>query len=232
MQRLKIALCAVVGSAAFGATAMAQDDGPTVAFNVGATTDYLFRGLSQNGFDPAAFAGADVSKGIVYGGVWSSGVGFADAEVDLYAGVKPAVGPVTFDFGAIYYGYVKERVPGQAAYWEGKAAATVAAGPGAVGAAIYYSPEFFGETGKATYYELNAAFPVRKATFSAAVGQQSLKSQYYGVKDYATWNAGVTYPVTDAVSLDVRYVATDKDAVVAGAGSAADKFVATLKATF
>lgn len=231
MKILKLALCAAAASAALSSAALAQD-APAVSFNVGATTDYLFRGLSQTGGDAAGFAGADVSSGMVYGGVWASGVGFADAEVDLYAGIKPVVGPITFDLGAIYYAYVNETVPGQAAYWEGKLAASVAAGPGSIGAAVYYSPEFFGETGDATYYELNTSFPFRTVSFSAAVGVQTLKKSVYGVSDYATWNAGVTVPVNDVLAFDVRYVGTDSDAFIAGVGANADKVIATLKATF
>lgn len=230
MKVLKLALCAAAASLL---TAGAASAAPDVAFNVGATTDYVFRGLTQNNFDPTAFGGVDVSDGQFYAGTWTSGVSWADAEVDLYAGYKPTLGPVSLDLGVIYYGYVNDTISyGNAAYWEGKVAASVPVGPATVGAAVYYSPEFFGETGDATYVELNGSTTFRNATFSGAVGEQMLDKNYYGVDSYMTWNLGVTVPVTDKFSIDARYIGTDDDAAIAGVGAQVDKFVGTLKATF
>mgnify|MGYP000458643145 CR=1 FL=1 len=150
MKFLKSALCAAAASAALSGAAMAQDDSaPTFAFNVGATSDYLFRGLTQTAKDPAVFGGVDMTAGLFYAGAWASNVDWG-VETDLYAGVKPVVGPVTFDIGAIYYGYPDSDIK-NAAYWEGKVAATIPAGEGTLGLAYYYSPEFFGKTGKADY---------------------------------------------------------------------------------
>ncbi|MGE5566887.1 MAG: TorF family putative porin [Parcubacteria group bacterium] len=230
MKVLKLALCAAAASLL---TAGAASAAPDVAFNVGATTDYVFRGLTQNNFDPTAFGGVDVSEGQFYAGAWTSGVSFADAEVDLYGGYKPTLGPVSLDLGVIYYGYVNDTIAtGNAAYWEGKVAASLPLGPASVGAAVYYSPEFFGETGQATYYEVNGSTSFRNATISGAVGEQMLDKKYYGVDSYMTWNLGVTVPVTDKFSLDARYIGTDDDAATAGAGAQVDKFVGTIKATF
>jgi uncharacterized protein (TIGR02001 family) len=89
------------------------------AFNVGVTSDYIFRGFSQNDRNPAVQGGVDLTYGIAYAGIWASAVKLGDntyeypfkasAEVDLYAGVKPvwktSLGDINFDFGAIYYAY-------------------------------------------------------------------------------------------------------------------------------
>ena len=91
------------------AGAAAAQDAPTVTFNVGLTSDYVFRGVSQTDESPALQGGVDVSSGIFYGGLWASNVDFydsTDAEIDAYVGVKPTFGAVSADFGAIYYGYV------------------------------------------------------------------------------------------------------------------------------
>jgi uncharacterized protein (TIGR02001 family) len=234
MKFFKLALCAATATVALGGAALAAD-GPSVAFNVGVTSEYSFRGLSQNAKDPAVFGGADLSAGAFYAGAWASQVSFASAETDLYAGYKPTLGPVTFDLGAIYYGYVNQDLPNEA-YWEGKVAASIPAGEkGTLGVAYYYSPAFFGDTSRADYYELNGSmpFPVAGATLSGAIGRQSLARKYYGVDGYSTWNAGVTFPVyKDKVSFDVRYVGTDKDAKTACVGCNLNKVFATLKATF
>ncbi len=233
MKFLKLALCAAAASAALSGAAMAQDESaPTFAFNVGATSDYLFRGLTQTAKDPAVFGGVDMTAGLFYAGAWASNVDWG-IETDLYAGVKPTVGPVTFDLGAIYYGDPDSDIK-NAAYWEGKVAATIPAGEGTLGVAYYYSPEFFGKTGKADYWELNASqpLPFGGASISGAIGRQSLSRASYGVDGYTTMNAGVTIPFLSKLSLDLRYVYTDDDAKIACVGCSSNKFVGTIKAAF
>lgn len=210
MRTLKIALAAAVGSLALAGAAQAQDSGPSFAFNVGANTDYVFRGFSQSDEDPSVFGGVDATMGIGYAGAWVSTVDFnngTDAEFDLYAGIKPTAGPITFDIGVIYYGYIDQPSGSNQDYWEGKVAASVPAGPATLGAAVYYSPEFFGKTGDAWYYEANAAVavPDTKFTFSGAIGRQEVDT---GI-DYTTWNVGGGYALTDNISLDLRYFDTN-----------------------
>ena len=230
MKSLKLSLMAAVGSLALAGAAQAADRPLGLTFNAGGATDYIFRGVSQTDNQPQVFAGADISHSIFYAGTWLSNIDFgdsADTEYDLYAGVKPVVGPVTFDFGAIRYGYFKDH--NNWAYWEFKAAGSVAAGPATIGAAVYYSPNFTGP-GKidAVYYELNASgtIPETKFSVSGAVGRQTLE----GPGDYTTWNAGVGYAVTDSVGLDFRYWDTDKSNSFGKLYKS--RFVASVKATF
>lgn len=232
MRTLKIALAAAVGSLALAGAAQAQDAGPTFAFNVGAATDYVFRGISQTDEDPQVYGGVDASMGIGYAGVWVSNVDFGngtDAEFDLYAGIKPTAGPVTFDLGVIYYGYIDQPSGSNEDYWEGKVAASVPAGPATLGVAVYYSPEFFGKTGDAIYYEANAAvaIPDTKFTVNGAIGRQEVDKAY----DYTTWNVGVGFALTDHISLDVRYWDTNKSSAVTG-GLGDSRVVGGLKLVF
>lgn len=212
MKTLKIALAAAVSSLALAGAAQAQEE-PAVsfAFNVGANTEYVFRGISQTDEDPSVFGGIDATFGIAYAGVWVSNVDFGngtDIEFDLYAGVKPVVGAVTFDLAVIYYGYTDQPKGSSEDYWEFKGGASVPAGPATLGAAFYYSPEFFGKTGDATYFEVNGAVPIgeSKFTVTGALGYQQVK----GPADYTTWNVGVGYALTDNIGLDVRYYDTDE----------------------
>jgi uncharacterized protein (TIGR02001 family) len=226
MKNLKLALCAVAASVAFGGAAMAQDS--SVAFNVAVTSDYKFRGVTQTNGDPALSAGVDVASGKAYFGAWASNVDFGDdtsAEIDVYGGYKPTVGAVTLDFGLIYYSYVSEPNNADYANWEVKAAASVPAGPATLGAAVYYSNDSFGAADEATYVEVNGAVPVGPVTISGAIGNQS----YKGSEDYNTWNLGVSYTF-GKVTLDGRYVAADNSAFLGDFGE--DKFVATVKAAF
>lgn len=211
MRTLKLALVAAVGSLALAGAAHAEDDAFKLAFNVGANTDYVFRGISQTDENPSVFGGIDATiGGIGYVGTWVSNVDFnngTDFEFDIYAGIKPTLGAVTFDLGVLYYGYTDQPANSNEDYFEFKGAASVAAGPATLGVAFFYSPEFFGKTGDATYYEVNGALPLgdSKFTVSGALGYQQLK----GPADYTTWNLGVGYALNDHIGLDVRYFDTD-----------------------
>ena len=224
MKLLKLALCAAAASLATATAAAAE--APTIAWNVGASSDYVFRGISQTDEKPEVFGGADIASGMFYGGVWASNVDFGDdtdAEIDLYAGVTPTLGIVSANFGVIYYCYAGG--PSSNGYTEFKAAGSIPAGPVTLGAAVYYSPEFFGETGEATYTEANASYsPMAKLTFSGAYGHQDVEV----TGDYNTWNVGATYAFTDHVSGDLRYSDTD----VEDCDICNERVYATLKATF
>lgn len=225
MKVLKLALCAATASLFMAGAAAAQD----VTFNIGATSDYVYRGVSQTDEGPAIQGGVDVSSGIVYGGLWASNVDFydsTDAEIDAYVGVKPTAGSVSFDLGAIYYGYVNAPSASDYAFWEFKAAASVPAGPFTLGAAAYYSPDFFGGVGDSLYYEANASVsPADKWTVTAAVGKQTIDD--FSALDYTTYNIGVSYAFTDKVTGDLRFHDSDL-----GCGSICDsRVVLSLKAT-
>ncbi len=214
MRTLNIALAAAIGSLALAGAAQAADEEKpvAVAFNIGANNNYEFRGISQTDNDPSVFGGVDLTiMKIGYAGTWLSNVDFGngtDFEYDIYAGIKPTVGPATLDLGVIRYGYSGSPKGSHQDYWEFKAAGSVPAGPVTLGVAAYYSPEFFGKTGDAVYYEANAAasIPNTKFSVSGALGYQQVK----GPADYTTWNAGVGYALTDHIGLDLRYWDTDK----------------------
>ncbi len=213
MQAFKTVLLAAAASVAMGGAAFAQDSEPfDFSFNIGASTDYVFRGVSQTDENPQIFGGVDATVfGIGYVGAWASNVDFgpntSDIEYDLYAGVKPTIGPVALDLAVIYYGYGNQPNGASYDYVEWKAAGSVPVGPATIGAAVFYSDDFFGATGNATYYEINGAVPVaEKVTVSGAIGTQKV----VGPADYTTWNLGVGYALNDHVGFDLRYHDTDE----------------------
>ncbi len=230
MNLMKISLAAAAATVALSGAAMAEE--LKLSYNVGVASDYVFRGVSQTQEDPQIFGGIDATYGIGYAGVWASNVDFgADdptAEIDLYAGVKPVVGGTNLDLGVIYYGYVDDKglTPGSYSYVELKAAASRSIGPATAGLAVYYSPEFPGKTGNAVYYEVNGSIPVAgKLSLSGALGHQEIDS----AGDYATWNIGATYAITDNLAADLRYSDTDEH----GYGKIyGDRFTVSLKAAF
>jgi conserved hypothetical protein, proteobacterial len=213
MKKLKVSLLAAVGSLALAGGAHAQDEGSvSLSFNIGAASDYVFRGVSQTDEDPQVFGGVDAAFGSIgYAGVWASNVDFGDStdfEFDLYAGITPTVGAVSFDIGINYFGYADQPSGANLDYWEGKIAASVPAGPATLGAAVFYSPEFSGKTGEAWYWEANASVPIPDSRFSVsgAIGHQTIDK----AGDYTTWNLGVGFELTENIGIDVRYWDTSK----------------------
>lgn len=220
--------CAAAAVALFAAAGSAQAQTPDVAWNVGVTSDYVFRGFSQTDENPAIQGGVDLTfDSGFYAGAWASNVDFGDdtdAEVDVYGGYRTEAAGFALDFGVVGYLYVNEPSAADYNYVEFKAAASRAFGPVTLGAMVYYSPDFFGLDEEATYVEANGSFsPAPKWTVSGAVGYQALDVS----DDYTTWNAGVAYAITDNVSIDARYHGADVDVPLAD-----DRAVASLKFTF
>jgi uncharacterized protein (TIGR02001 family) len=199
----------IAGGLGAASAQAAEDASPSVSFNVGAASDYVFRGVSQTNEDPEVFGGADLTMGKLYAGVWASNVDFSDstdAEVDLYGGFKPTLGPVSLDLGVIYYGYVNAPSGTDYGNFEAKVAGSVAAGKGTVGAAVFYSPDSFGAAKEAVYYEANGSYPVtEKISVSGALGRQT----YEGSGDYTTWNLGATWAFAPHLAADLRYYDTN-----------------------
>lgn len=111
-------LVALTLSAAAGA--MAQTAAPaapesSLAFNVGAVSDYRYRGISQSRKEAALQGGVDYShKSGLYVGAWGSSIKWitdttnvtsGNTELDLYGGYKGAVGDVAYDVGFLRYVY-------------------------------------------------------------------------------------------------------------------------------
>ncbi len=199
--------------------------------NAAVTTDYIFRGISQSSQNPALSAGLDASYGIFYVGFWGSNVDFdpeapvqsgqdSNVEFDVYAGVKPVLGPVTFDFGILGYFY-----PGtdegtlfeEADYFELKAGASITPFTNATLAVnTYYSPEFTANIDEAFAVEGSAGYtfaaigrftPSVSGVVGYQTGEAADKTLGYE-EDYTYWNAGASVAF-DKFTLDVRYWDTD-----------------------
>ncbi len=111
------ALAAAAGLTLLGGPGPAcADDG--LAFNVGAVSDYRYRGISQSRLKTALQGGVDWTPGPLYLGAWASTIhwvkdagGGADVEVDLYGGVKGELTKgLTYDVGGLYYAYPDNRL--------------------------------------------------------------------------------------------------------------------------
>ncbi|HEX5363920.1 MAG TPA: TorF family putative porin [Gallionella sp.] len=159
--------------------------------NVGLTTDYLVRGISQTSGNPAVQGGVDfVHSSGLYVGVWGSNVswitdfgatGSASLELDTYAGYRNSFAEdFSYDVGFIRYNYPGTYTP---------AANTVKADTNEVYGAIGYkwlTAKYSYALGDfltvanargTNYLELNASVPVADSgiTFGAHYGKQTYR---------------------------------------------------------
>jgi len=95
-------LAIAVGAAVMGLASVAQAE---LSANIGATSNYLWRGVTQTGDEAAVQGGIDFAHDSgFYAGTWASNVSGGE-ELDLYAGFGGEAGSVGYDVGVIYYAY-------------------------------------------------------------------------------------------------------------------------------
>jgi uncharacterized protein (TIGR02001 family) len=122
-----LAMDTVSAQTAPAAAPKAPEPDYTVSYNLGATTDYRYRGISQSRLKPALQGGVDYAhKNGVYLGAWASTIkwikdagastlnnvdtGSSAFELDLYGGYKKEIAKdVTLDFGALQYLYPSNK---------------------------------------------------------------------------------------------------------------------------
>lgn len=106
MKTLKMSALAVAVIAASGFTQMAQ---AAVEANVGVTSNYLWRGVTQSANGPSISGGLDYSNDSgFYAGTWIGSIdwGMGNAsENDYYLGYSGESGDFGYDVGYIYYNY-------------------------------------------------------------------------------------------------------------------------------
>jgi uncharacterized protein (TIGR02001 family) len=221
-----------------GKAKAAEPDGRpcTVSANVGLTTDYVFRGISQSNEEAAVQGGVDLTCGRFYVGVWSSSIYAAEAtaEVDLYGGFRTTTGPINWDLGLIYYGYPGEPSPssfGFGNYVELKVAASGEIWKGGtLAGTVFYSPEYLDAFGSTWTFEgsFTQVLPnvgMLTPTFSATIGR--LDFQDSDSDSYTYWNVGLTLGFHERWAVDLRYWDTDIDGGCFGLCD--ERFVASLK---
>ncbi|RFA30151.1 hypothetical protein CAI21_08165 [Alkalilimnicola ehrlichii] len=100
--RPSLLAAALLGTAAFSGPAMAE-----LSANIGVTSNYLFRGVSESNDDAAVFGGLDYEHASgLYVGTWTSSLGGGGSyELDGYVGFAGEAGGFGYDLGFIYYGY-------------------------------------------------------------------------------------------------------------------------------
>ncbi len=188
----------------------------SLAFNVGAVTDYRYRGVSQSRLKPALQGGIDFThKSGLYLGTWASSIkwikdggGDASAEVDVYGGYKFAAGPLAMDVGLLRYLYPRSSLGVNPDTTEAYLAGTW--GP----ATLKYSHATtnlfgFGDSKNSDYLDLSATFETGfwGLTFTPHIGHQRVA----GNSDfsYTDWSLGLGKDFGNGFSASLAYLDTD-----------------------
>jgi uncharacterized protein (TIGR02001 family) len=182
-----LALAAAVATA-FPAVSYAD-----LAFNVGAVTDYRFRGISQSRARPALQGGVDYSAGPFYAGAWASSIkwikdipgGDASVEIDLYGGIKGALTKeLSYDVGVLTYQYPSNNLNPSANTTEIYGALGV--GPATLKYSHAVTDTFANPDSKNSYYlDLSAGFDLGSGLIlTPHIGYQKIKGPSSGPASY------------------------------------------------
>lgn len=99
-----LASALVFTAATMGVSSTAQAE---LSANIGVTSDYVWRGISQSGGSASVSGGVDyAAESGFYVGTWVGALGEGNgSEVDVYFGFGGEVENFSYDLGYIYYAY-------------------------------------------------------------------------------------------------------------------------------
>lgn len=195
----------------------AAQESPEISFGVALTSDYIFRGTSQSGGDPALQGYAEAGLGGLYLGAWGSTVKLDEdrAELDLYAGYRGAIGELAYDLGYVRYLYDESGDCCGEAYVSLDYAFQ---GVGTLGTSVLHDPEF-----DTSWAEIRAGRELSEAwAIDGAIGTD-FGTLELGDDDKLAWTVGVTRAIGELAGLDVRYHDSNYDP---------GRFVATIALDF
>ncbi|MBR7800622.1 TorF family putative porin [Undibacterium fentianense] len=225
----KILICAAISSCVvsgfFANSAYAQEAKPEheVSFNIGAVSDYRYRGISQSRLKPALQGGADYvnNKEGFYAGTWLSTIkwtkdagGGGDVEVDLYAGKRGEIVPdVSYDFGVLSYVYPSNGLSSVAGFANANTTEIYGQiGTGPVYAKYSHSvTNLFGfvDSKNSGYLDLGANLDMGEGyTLNLHYGRQTIKNNTS--YSYNDWKLGVTKELV-GVNFSLAVIGTSAD---------------------
>lgn len=209
------ALAALAGTALAPLPALA-DGG--LAFNVGAVSDYRYRGISQTRVKPALQGGVDYTLGGFYVGAWASSIkwikdfgGDASVEIDLYGGYKgEIVKDLGYDVGVLTYQYPSNDLTPKAETTELYGALTY--GPATLKYSHAVTNTFANADSKNSFYvDLSATFDVAGFSVVPHVGYQKIKGPFSSDATYTDYSLTVSKEVAKGLTLSGAVVGTDAD---------------------
>ena len=221
-----MAAAATLSSGTVLAQAAAPAPEVTITGNFGITSDYRFRGLSQNNLDPAVQGGFDVahSSGL-YVGTWGSNVSSWAAsttgslELDLYGGYKTTMGDIGLDIGLIAYKYPGSEKSYRSNTEEAYIGFTY--GPAVFKTSYVLSKDYFASYGSdnsgTMYFDLTLSQELMpKLVGSIHVGYTDYKkdgeADVQGKFSYADYNVGLAYDLGNGMTASAKYFWNDAKA--------------------
>ena len=172
-----------------------------VSANVAFASDYIWRGMTQTGSDPALSGGFDFeSESGFYAGIWGSNVSFSEgagSELDTYFGYGFSLGEVDVDLSYVDFGY-----PGDSGLDFQEIGVALSYGDFGVG---YYS----GQDGAPDYMDLSYSM----GDFSVSYGDYDTYGTNFALGygfACGEYDCGLTYSDFSSDSVDLM----DEDALV------------------
>jgi uncharacterized protein (TIGR02001 family) len=215
MKKKLLALAAIVGASALPAVSYAQ-----FSANVGLTSDYRYRGISQTRLKPAIQGGVDFGLPAgFYIGAWASNIkwikdlgGDADYEVDLYGGLKGELAKdLSYDVGVLTYQYPSNKLNPSANTTELYGALTFGAFTGKYSHSV--TDTFANPDSKNSFYlDLSATFDVAGFSVVPHVGYQKIKGTFADVATYTDYSLTASKELAGFV-FSGAIVGTDADKV-------------------
>jgi uncharacterized protein (TIGR02001 family) len=233
-----LAALSLIASGVVFAQAAAPVPDYTLAYNIGAVSDYRFRGITQTNYGPAVQGGVDFAhKSGFYVGAWASNVKWVkdvngaskgDYEVDLYGGYKGEIKPgLSYDVGVITYQY-----PGNDSGTIGTPGSLTTAGYSNASTSEFYGAltysvvtlkynqsvgDFLGNVNSnaSRYWDLSANFDLGSGyTLTPHVGRQTIPNQSAGTLvgnagDYTDYALTVAKDLGNGFVVSAAAIATD-----------------------
>lgn len=190
-----------------------------LSFNVGAVSDYRYRGISQSRLKPALQGGADWSNGGLYVGTWASTIkwikdfgGDAEVEIDVYGGYKGELAKgLGYDVGVLTYYYPSNDMSPSANTTEIYGALTF--GPATLKYSHALTNTFANPDSKNSYYvDASAAFEAPWGlTVTPHIGYQKIKGPFDPVATYTDYSLTVSKEFVKGLVVSLAAVGTDAD---------------------
>lgn len=225
--KLFLGAVSLAGVTSVAAPAFAQD-APAWALTgyVAATSDYKFRGISQNerNFAPQGSLNVTGPEGF-YVGAWASQVDFTpgpgnapEVELDIYGGKHTDLWGIDWNFEPYYYSYPSEPGGYNADYFEIINQLSKAFGPATLTATWAWSDNLAFNGGTGNYLAGTASYTILDwLSISGNLGHQwAQNAKYAGSSDYTYGDIGVT-ATWKGFALDLRYSGTDLSNAKCGA---------------
>jgi len=161
-----------------------------VSGNVGLTSNYIWRGMTQTDDDSAISGGLDYAHDSgFYLGTWASSLGGGSQyELDLYGGFGGAVGRMSYDVGLIQYMYpIDDTVEDDFTELYG----SVGFGPATASVAYTLSKEANVDKENDLYYSLGGDFPLKNdLSMGVLVGSYDFEDE--AAEDYTHFQVSLS----------------------------------------